>query len=478
MLRDVKHNISDGQLGFGTAKGTGLHVKIGASPIETDKPITILGSMKLDTIRQRLGHSPLAAAAMDSVDMGASRIYCIPVAASTAGTLGAVSKEGAGTGTMKAEGKPTNAFDIVAKITAAGTLNTAAYTVSINGGHSFSEEATIPTGGKCTIENTGVVLTFSAATDGDADASFQVGDLFKLKTTAPAMTNADVLKALETLKTFEEVYEFVHVVGESQPALWAAVAAFQLELQMLYKRPVFFGLEAYVPTAEESIVDYALRLEADRKKVSNYNIQVVTARGLYTRMDGTVQDINLAGVVAGLYACTSVQTSIGKTSPSAQLGISKEKLLELRPNGIEEALEILDLAGYLTVRGYDGLDDYFVYHAPMLAPDGSDFRYAEDVRVLNKILRETRREGLLLLNDDIDLDDIQGELEKTARFLQAPLDKMVDAKEISSVKVEPLENQEDSFQQDESASFRIRYLSRGYMREIIIDVGRKSIGSE
>lgn len=478
MLRDVKHNISDGLLSFGGAQGIGVHVKIGASPVTADKPVSILGSMKVETIRQRLGHSPLADAAMDSVEMGASRVYCIPVAASTAGTLGTVAREGTGTGTMTASGSPGNTFDIVVKITAAGALNTAAYTASINGGHTFSEEATIPTGGQCALDGTGVKLTFAVATEGDAEASFQVGDTYKLSTTAPSMTNADVLAALEKLKPFEEVYEFVHLVGESQSALWAAVAAFQLEFQEQHKRPVFFVLEAHRPDSAESMADYASRLEADRKKIRNYNVQVVAARGLYTRMDGTVQDVNLAGVVSGLYARTGVQTAIGKTEPSAQLGISKDKLLELRPTGIEEVLEILDLAGYLTFRGYDGLEDYFVYHAPMLSPDGSDFRYAEDVRVLNKMIRETRREGLLLLNEDIDLEDVQGELEVRAKFLQVPLDRMVDAKEISSVAVTPLDDQEAEILDTGTAQFKIRYVSRGYIREIIIDLGRKPPGGE
>ena len=66
----------------------------------------------------------------------------------------------------------------------------------------------------------------------------------------------------------------------------------------------------------------------------------------------------------------------------------------------------------------------------MLSPDGSDYRYAEDVRVLNKIIRETRKQGLDLMNDDIDLEDIQGELE-------------------------------------------VRCLSRGYIREVYIDLARR-----
>ena len=70
-----------------------------------------------------------------------------------------------------------------------------------------------------------------------------------------------------------------------------------------------------------------------------------------------------------------------------------------------------------------------------MCPDGSDYRYAEDVRVRNKIVRETRKKALLFKNDDIDLTDIQGELEARAKFIATPLDRMVKNKEISSYEI-------------------------------------------
>ena len=86
-------------------------------------------------IKERLGLSPLADAAMDSVEWGSARLYCIPVAASTEGTIGVVTKTGTGTGTMTIEGSPTNSFEVIVKITAKGARNTAAFVASINGGY-------------------------------------------------------------------------------------------------------------------------------------------------------------------------------------------------------------------------------------------------------------------------------------------------------------------------------------------------------
>ena len=110
-----------------------------------------------------------------------------------------------------------------------------------------------------------------------------------------------------------------------------------------------------------------------------------------------------------------------------------------------------------------------------MCPDGSDYRYAEDVRVRNKIIREMRKKGLLLLNDDIDVEDIQNELEARAKFISIPLDRMVEDKEISSYETTVLPGHEETFFEDETLWLKVRYKSRGYIREIDIDLGRAPI---
>lgn len=473
MLRDITHKISDGLLGFATAKGDGLHVKIGVSPIVSDTPIIVTGDMTATQIKERLGLSPLADAAMDSVEWGSNRVYCFPVSATTAGTIGAVTRMGDGGGSVTIDGSPTNAFDILVKITAQGALNTASFIASIDGGYSYTDELTVPVSGEYELMGTGLKLKFTNAAEPEqVPSSFLLNDTYKAKTTAPAMTNGDVLTVIDRLKNFTGEYEFVHIVGESTLSLWQAVSAAQVELQNDYKKPMFFVMEAYTPNADEDITDYGLRLEADRKQIKNFDVQVVPARGLLVKMDGTTQDVNLAALVSGLYSKASVQTSIGKTREEAGFGIPKTKLLELRPKGIKEITELLDLAGYLTFREYDGLDDYYVYHTKMMCPDGSDYCYAEDVRVVNKIIRETRKEGLRLLQDDIDLEDVQGELETRAKFMFPPLQRMIDDKEISSAQIIVPEGQEQTIIEDEKMRVKIRYVSRGYIREVEVDIGR------
>ena len=197
------------------------------------------------------------------------------------------------------------------------------------------------------------------------------------------------------------------------------------------------------------------------------------------KLDGTTQIVNLAGLCSGMYAKAKVHESIGKTRTEAGFGVPRTQLLDLLPEGVDNSIiELLDLAGYLTFREYDGLDDFYVYHTKMMCPDGSDYRYAEDVRVKNKIIRETRKEGLLILNDDIDLEDVQGELETRAKFMFTPLQRMIDEKEISSAVITVPEGQAATIIEDETMRVKIRYLSRGYIREVEVDLGRSRPNNE
>lgn len=482
MLRDVKHNVSDGLLGFATATGDGLHLKIGVSPKVSDTPIIVTGDMDAKKIKERLGLSPLADSVMDAVQFGAARVFCLPVSATTAGEISEIKKTGDGGGEVTVDGSPNNAFDVIVKITAQGGLNTAAFVVSIDGGYSFTDETTVPITGSYELVGTGLKIMFAEAEQEDQKpSSFLVNDVYSFDTTAPTMTNGDVLAAIEKVKKFTQEIEFIHIVGESTPALWVAMSETQKELMRVNHKPLYILLEAAYPTEGEdgSLHDWAFQMEADRKKVRNTDIQVCAGWGRLVRLDGTTQNVNLAGLASGLYAKAAVQTCIGKTRDEAGFGIPKSKLLELLPAGYDDTIiEFLDVAGYLTFREYDGLPDFFVYHTKMMSPDGSDFRYAEDVRVKNKIIRETRKEALQFKNDDIDLEDIQGELEARAKFISTPLDRMVDNKEISSYQTIVLPGHEETFLEDETMRIKIRYLSRGYIREVEIDLGRAALGSE
>lgn len=472
MLRDVNITVTDGQMGAGGTSGEGVHLKIGASPMDSEELIAIRGTYDAKRIKYLLGLSPLADACMNSVENGAGLTYCMPVKPSREGTTGTIMHKGTGTGKIAVEGKPNNVYQVMITVTESGGLNESSFTYSINGGLTTSDEVTIPIGGSYTLPDTGLMLTF---TEGEQqEGSFADGDSYSFTTTAPQLTNEDILTAIGKIRNLKETFEFVHIVGETTAATWAAVSRLQQELVTAYKLPLMFVLEAYAPAAEEAAEAYTDKLLKDRKKIYNYDLQVVAARANYKGMDGLIRKTNLAGVICGLYAKASVQQSIGRT---AEFVLSASKVQGLLPAGIENQLEYLDEVGYLTVRNYIGLDGFYVTNACMMCPDGSDYKYAEHVRVKNKLYRKVRKEALMQLHTEIDLTDVQGSLLTLAKFLETPVDEMVQAKEISSGRVIIAEGQDaDTIIETERVSLKVRFTPKGYAREFDIDLGMERLG--
>lgn len=462
MLKDVSISVVDGAM-LSAAKD-GVHVKIGVSPVETTEAIIIKNTYSVNRIHEMLGHSPLADACIDSIENGSSLIYCIPVPAVANGVVSEIKKEHAvESGTVQITGNPNNRYEIGIIITKGGGLNEAAFKYTIDGGITYSDEITVPYDGEFEATGTGLNFVFAL---GAEESPFSLADAFTASTTAPQSSNEMVLKAVDKVRGIRAVVEFVHIVGESTKALWAALAYEAEQFFSVYYKPLYFVCEARSKTESETLREYVDSLVAERKAVNSYFVQVVAATGVYNRKDRTTQIINLASIAAGLYAKATVQQSISETRSFA---ISTDKLVKLEPAGIEDYLDLLDDAGYLTFRTYEGLDGFYVTNPHMFSREESDYKYAEHVRVLNKAARGVRKEALLQLHRNINVEKQEEELETIARFISAPLDDMVKRGEISSGRVTVPAGQ--NILEDERLFVELRFVSVGYVREIVATLG-------
>lgn len=459
MYGDVNVTVEDGNLGRSSSTGSGVQFKIGISNIESASPILITGSMDAKKIKEKVGNTPLADACIDSVENGAATIYCIPVKATTDGTIGEVKAVKTGEGTLEVSGKPNNAYDIVIKVTDDGENNEAGYAYSLDGGNTFSEEMTVPLNGEAVLANTGLTAKFTEAAGGD---SFKEGDTFSFSTTAPSMSNADVISVVESLINNNTAFEFIHIVGTSSRALWASLASIANDFLTKYKRPLFFVCEARMKRSNESLDEYVAAMQEERKGINNIYIQVVCSNSRYQRMDGRVQDINNAGIVCGLYCKAKESQSIGEVK---SFPISEAKMLKLLPEGIEDYIAILDKAKYLTFRQYVGKEDYYVTSANMMAPDGSDYAYAEDVRVSNRLVKAVRAHALNELQTEIDPEDLDTSISILQANLNTPVEEAVDDKIISSGRLE-IDTENLNILVDETIDVRVTYVPMGHVREM------------
>ena len=411
MLPDVRQKITDGGLGIVSAAGEGVHLKIGVSSTASKNQILIVTAQ--DDIKAKLGNGPLTDAVMDSIQAGSQQIYCISTTGNTPGTKTNIEKTGTGAATFALSGDPNNNYEVILQIVQGGNLNEATYIYSVNGGESYTQEKTIPVDGNVSIDGTGLSIKFTAAAS--PQDSFKAGDIYSFKATAPKMTNAEVLDAVSLAEKSVYVYEFIHVVGESDVSLWAALAS---EAENMFNNlfiPIYFIFEARNIQDGETLDQYVNYLVTSRQKVNSYRIEVVVTRALLSSIDKTTREVSTAGTIAGTFAKASVAQSVGEVQSFPLNGI-----LKLLPEGIENYNTVLDEAGFTTIRQYIGYEGFFVTNARMFAPAGSDYQYAETLRTMNKACREVRKQALRFEQSQADTEGIDNLKEN----LQVPLDLM------------------------------------------------------
>ena len=214
--------------------------------------------------------------------------------------------------------------------------------------------------------------------------------------------------------------------------------------------------------SDESLDEYVTAMQEERKGINNIYIQVVCSNSRYQRMDGRVQDINNAGIVCGLYCKAKESQSIGEVK---SFPISEAKMLKLLPEGIEDYIAILDKAKYLTFRQYVGKEDYYVTSANMMAPDGSDYAYAEDVRGSNRLVKAVRAYALNELQSEVDPGDLDASISILQANLNTPVEDAVDDEIISSGRLE-IDTENLNILVDESIDVRVTYVPMGHVREM------------
>lgn len=441
--------------------GIGAQVKVGVAANGTAGLVKISRGTTADKVRQLLGDSPLADACILSLEHGAQTVYAKGLKADTEGAIGELAHTGTGTGSLEVSGSPTNTFQIRVEILDTGETNAGSFRVSADGGNSYSDEQTIPLSGEYAIPNTGLALKFVDAST-DVGLSFVKGDAYTCTCTAPSINNVAILQAFDGLLADTTACEMVHVVGPTSSALWASLASYADRFLAERKKPMAIVVEARGPEEGESLESYVQALKQARKDASHYELQAVASWGHVAFADGRLAVTNLAGIVTGLYGMAKEPQSVGEVR---SFPVSEDKLLKLLPEGIEGYTEALDGMGYCVFRKYDGRDGYFVANANMLAPEKSDYRYMEDVRVLNRLIKEVRMQALEELQRELDPDDMEAEKAAIEASLMLPVQEAVEDKVISAGGATVLSTAAEILA-TESMDIQISYTLHGHLRNI------------
>lgn len=192
-------NVRDGGLGL-PVEGKWMPLIVGPSSAGVENRLYFFhnGSYEVVSTVGRGSGAELAAALAD-----AGGCMYLKTAASTAGSIGAVSvtRASTSTGTIALTGTPNDAYRPRIKIVESGGAGTGRFQHSLDGysnteAYGWSPIYTIPSGGSFALTNSGLTAAF---TPGAGPILFEAGDVFRAECVAPHYTTVDLAAAFAAL---------------------------------------------------------------------------------------------------------------------------------------------------------------------------------------------------------------------------------------------------------------------------------------
>ncbi|MGI6542968.1 MAG: DUF2586 domain-containing protein [Limnochordia bacterium] len=382
-LKDVLVKIKDGGLALLANNPSAVHAKVGVANLAPVGQVIALSDH--EQIAEQVGTGPLADALLDSFVAGSRLIYVVAAEADVLGQVGTVARHGEGTGVMQVSGSPLNAYQVVVEILRTGGLNDAIFRFSLDGGASWSGQVTVPAEGSYAIPGTGLTLTFQHDLENPPE-SFRKGDTFAFSTTAPSASVESVNAAIDVLFNTNLSYDFIHVVGASDSAMWAALAA-RAEEAFNSFRYIHILAEAKGPGADQTVDQWVSSLLEEAEDVASTRLSICAAFGKVSDIATGRQVVrNLAGLYAGRVSAIGVQQHPGEVALGAMPSV-----VSLAPEGINAAhISALDDARFITFRTYEGFPGHYVNDGRIMAAPTSDYQQVETRRVVDKAARQVR----------------------------------------------------------------------------------------
>lgn len=156
----INMTFADGGLGIIPAGAGGAQAKVGVSLSGT--PNTIYPVATDAAAVAALGGGPLCEATSAITGVAGTTVYAVPCTIVTAGSVGSWTQTGTGAGVVSATCGPH--VSIVAKVSTAGTLGTACFQFSVNGGAYGAPVTSTATSFPYRVPGTFCTMTFAAGT--------------------------------------------------------------------------------------------------------------------------------------------------------------------------------------------------------------------------------------------------------------------------------------------------------------------------
>lgn len=386
------------------------------------------------------------------------------------GANSATDADATGTATLALSGTPVDAFDVRVSVTRATTTagdGTGAIRYSLDGGETYAPELPIPTSRAVVLGDSGVTVTFSAA-------SLVVDDEYRFKTSAPVFTASAMDTALQALEAVGVTdHEGVFIAGAIDATYFDEVEASHDRLIAASKPRWILGHARGQASAlaEESVSTWAAALLGASPGFSGQNANLVAvAAGEATVKDSLHDDAELRRSVLFALASRVAGIDVSEHPGRVRSGpLSLETLVH--DLAASSTLTSLDSQGFIGAQSISGVSGYYAT-ATTRAAAGSDFVTLMRVRVmcfacraaLSRMVEECNESIPTNPDGTIRADVADGLDASVTSFLTRELGRRV-----SSVSVQ-VDRTADLITTS-TLPFKVRVVPLGYSEAISLDLG-------
>jgi hypothetical protein len=467
--------IIDGGLGLIDGDASDVCIKLGVSTLGTANVLTFYSDP--DLIKTERGVGPVVDSAVYHLEAGNDVVGILNVNASVAGVAGSVAVTRGGpadsTGTMTVSGAPNDGYDVRVQFTKDG-LNiaaaAAAFKYSVDGGDTYSAEIALPTSGTYPIFGTGLTVTF---VNGGSGTSFKTGDVHAFTCSAPGYSATDVNNALDALRNNykDAKFGFLHLVGQASTSAGAATIATAVDLKMTAEETAKRYTACFVEWPDESDATILA-------SVANFtSVRVFPVAGFEELVaNNKVMKRSAGTVAAARMSRQDIRRDLGRTKPDGEGGPVPGVTKIYRDEGATPALAD---AGFTTLRTHAGQKGFYLTDGRLRAPAGSDFKFTQYRRLMDRACSLNRDVMFPHLNDDEFRTNDDGTLfELDARNLESEANNALDAdltkkNRVSATRV--LVNRKNNIGQTLTLLTKVRVRPKGYAKYIESEIGFESV---
>lgn len=476
-IPNTTFNFPNGGLGIQPSDPANIVAVVGASSAGTAaEPVSIGG--RVSNVTDQFGYGPAPSLAAALIRSGATVIFV--KATSTGGTPTAVTEgPGVGTSNMTVAGTGFDRYNVIVTITRGGTAQTdltCAFTVSLDGGRTTSNEITLPANGVYTglAATTGITsLTFSAGT-------LIAGTTYSFDVPEPTVSAANAVAALTALKLSTFAYALIHVAAPFDAADVATVVA---EVGAIVSRKRFCRviLEALDET-DETEAEWMTTLTEDF--VSSASDLMMVGAGYFPILDAVTGTWYPWRNIAWFATIRAVQVAVHRDlaavadGPLAPWANAPAAIAGVIPAGKfihdEDITPGLNAQRFLTIRSFPGLPGYYITNPNIMSGPTSDYDLLQFGRVADAAARFTNVFFTQQLSNDVPLNPATGKiLEIAAKSLEqgndAACSSLVAGKSVSALQTTV--SRDDNIIVDRELSVSVLMVPKGYIKTIPITVG-------